>query len=169
MYVYGFTWARAFIPLVGATLSQWTWRLLRRSMACQFQVFRSFYFLIDIIEFNRNFHGYFNFSSFFFTEINLLQGDTFPLNKFHCWCLLLVSNRNCPFVRKGRLQHVQIIQGQYTEHSIDNVAPSPPPHNHGNSLWTEFLKIYRNQNGVLVSSSHFLKHNWVTHYAFVLC
>ena len=51
----------------------------RCSIAYQFQVFRSVYFLIDIIKCNRNFNGFCNFSRSFFYEINLLQDDTVPL------------------------------------------------------------------------------------------
>ena len=52
----------------------------RRSIAYQFQVFRLFNFLIDIIKCNRNSHGYYNFYALF-SEINLLQSDTVPLMK----------------------------------------------------------------------------------------
>ena len=44
--------------------------ILRRSIAYPFQVFTSFYFLIDIIKRNFSFHGYYNFSrSFFWNQL----------------------------------------------------------------------------------------------------
>ena len=49
------------------------------SIAYQFQVFRSYYFLIDIIK--CNFHHYSNFSHSFFLKSKLLQSDTVPLTK----------------------------------------------------------------------------------------
>ena len=77
--------------MAAATLFQYTWRLFRRSIAYQFQVFRSFYFLIDIIKCNRNFHGNYNFSRVFFSEINLLQGDTVPLKWYAITPWLLIA------------------------------------------------------------------------------